>query len=71
MSELIVLTDMSELVRTELVESSLSEQINLFLLLYFLSMNSCATPLTYVPKYNQCRRFRSYNILRYVKVNFS
>jgi hypothetical protein len=58
MSELIVRIDLSELVRTELARSSLSELIHLFLLLWFLSVYSCTTPLTYIPKYNQCKTFR-------------
>jgi hypothetical protein len=51
-------TDLSEFVRTELAGSSLSELIYLFLFLCFLSVYSCTTPLTYIPKYNQCRTFR-------------
>jgi hypothetical protein len=58
MSELIVRTNLSELVRTDLAESSLSKLIHLFLLLCFLSVYNCTTSLTYIPKYNQFRTIR-------------
>jgi hypothetical protein len=36
----------------------LSELIYMVLFHCFLSLYSCTTPLTYIPKYNQCRIFR-------------
>jgi hypothetical protein len=54
---------LSKLIRPNLSELNLlvhpwSELIHFILLLCFLSVYSCTTPLTYIPKYNQCRTFR-------------